>query len=350
MGSEVSKTRESSYELIRIIAQYMIVLYHILLVIVYPHTGLAFFKAIWLPLHIGVPLFVLISGYFGIKANLKRIINYLGLVFVLQVPLLFVDSSMGGVNYLKMVFFLSDTPFWFIRTYFFLFLFSPVLNYYLKNISNYKRLVLLLILFFLSHYEGTLAFDSSLKEGYCLTTFMFFYVVGDTLRAYREKWIIIPRSTLWYVFLVYNVVLVVLFTKFGSLRGASFIYERLFFSYQSIGLLFSSIVFFMIIGGLNFHSGLVNRIGKSSLAIYMLHGSNICINVLLPIVVIWFCSFVGQNPVLIMVGMLVLASFIVLLCWLVYEMLMPIWDIIGKIGDICQKRYDAFKKEYQDRL
>ena len=59
--------RDSSFELIRVIAQYFIVLYHILLVIVYKNTNIEFYHAIWLPLHIGVPLFVMISGYFRIK-------------------------------------------------------------------------------------------------------------------------------------------------------------------------------------------------------------------------------------------------------------------------------------------
>ena len=90
------KARESSFELLRIIAQYMIVFYHILLFIVYADTGSPIYKAMWLPLHIGVPLFVIISGYFGIKANVKRLIKLLGLVFVFQVPYLIISNIIGG--------------------------------------------------------------------------------------------------------------------------------------------------------------------------------------------------------------------------------------------------------------
>lgn len=347
MTTDIAKTRESAFELLRIIAQFMIVLYHILLVIVYPNTNISFFKAIWLPLHIGVPLFVMISGYFGIKADIKRLINYLGLVFVLQVPLLVADIIMGGdSNYFQIIFFLSDTPFWFIRTYFYLFLFSPIINYFLSGISDHKRVILLVILFILSHYEGTLAFDPSLKDGYCLITFIFYYVVGDTLKAYRNIWQKFSRRKLWLTFIAYNTILVVLFSLYGNIRGAHFIYERLFFSYQSIGLLFSSIVFFILIGGLSFHSNIINRIGKSSLAIYMLHGSNLSIHVLLPIVVIWLCTSVDGNPVLIMGLMILVTVVIVIFSWLIYELLMPIWTLIGTFSNYCQRRYDIMMKKY----
>lgn len=91
-----AKPRESSFELLRIIAQYMIILYHILLFIVYADTGAPIYKAMWLPLHVGVPLFVVISGYFGIKANVKRLVKLLGLVFVFQVPYLIISNIIGG--------------------------------------------------------------------------------------------------------------------------------------------------------------------------------------------------------------------------------------------------------------
>lgn len=348
MNSVNVNKRESSFELIRIIAQYMIVLYHILLTIVYPYTNLPFFKAIWLPLHIGVPLFVLISGYFGIKADVKRLIVLLGIIFVLQVPLEILDTFRmnGGVkDYLGILFFVSNTPFWFIRTYFFLFLFSPIINYYLKNITDFNRIVLLAILFILSHYEGTLGFDPSLIEGYCLTTFLFFYVLGDTLHHYKERWLQLPSKVFMAVFLIYNTIIVVFFTLYGDQEGVAFIYTRFFFSYQSIGLLISSILFFMAIGGLKIQSKLINRIGKSSLAIYMLHGSNQFINVLLPPFVISICSYVEGNVALSM-GLIMILSFIItIVCWWIYELLTPIWKLVGKMGDSCQNKYYLFKKK-----
>ena len=91
LTKEAEKSRESSFELIRLLAQFMIVLYHIFSVIIYPESNEPFYKAIWLPLHIGVPLFVLISGYWGIRASVKGVVKLVGMLFVLQVPLLIVN-------------------------------------------------------------------------------------------------------------------------------------------------------------------------------------------------------------------------------------------------------------------
>lgn len=95
--------RQSQFELLRILAQFFIVTYHILLVFVYPTTGESIYKALWLPFHIGVLLFILISGYFGIKPSVKGLIKLLGIVIVLSVPLEIVNicKNGGGIDRLS---------------------------------------------------------------------------------------------------------------------------------------------------------------------------------------------------------------------------------------------------------
>lgn len=90
-------SRESSYELIRVLAQFFIVFYHIFLFFIYPATHSQLHKAIWLPLHIGVILFVLISGFFGIRVSVKGLVKLAGMMFVLYIPLSLVNlCEMGG--------------------------------------------------------------------------------------------------------------------------------------------------------------------------------------------------------------------------------------------------------------
>lgn len=333
--------RDSSFELIRVIAQYFIVLYHILLVIVYKNTNIEFYHAIWLPLHIGVPLFVMISGYFGIKTDIKRLIKLVGMVFVLQVPLLVADTIIGNGNlkdYIKIAFFVSDTPFWFVRTYLYLFLFAPVINYYLKNCSKRQRLSLLLVLFFMTIYIGTLKFDSSLQDGKNLISFIFFYTVGDTLHYYKSKWETIPRIELAALFIIINIILVTIFTIYGKNRIAESFFTRVFFDYTSVGLLFNSVVFFMLIGGLKFQSKLVNSIGKSSLAIYMIHGASLIIYRILPPMVMSLYFQVGAKILPVMLVLMLLTCLIVLLCWLIYLALTPIWLVIDKLANYVQDK------------
>ncbi len=345
---EIAKVqnRESSFELIRVLAQYFIVLYHILLVIVYENTGISFYKAIWLPLHIGVPLFVMISGYFGIKTDVRRLVKLVGMVFVLQVPLLLADTAVGGGNlkdYVLRLFFISNTPFWFIRTYLYLFLFAPVINLYLRNCTLRQRVLLLLVLLFMSIYIGTLKFDSSLENGKNLVSFLFFYVVGNTLHVYKDMWQSIHRKYLAVVWVITNAFLVAFFTYFGDNRYAVIAFGRLFFEYTSIGLLLNSVLFFMMIGGLNIRSKLVNRIGKSSLAIYMLHGTPLVIFGLLPPCVMWLYSLADDNILLVMMFLMLLTGIIVIVCWLVYEALNPVWRLIDKVGVYAQRKFNLIE-------
>lgn len=102
----VAAQRESSFELIRILAQWMIVLYHIMIYIA-TISDVPLYTAIWLPLHIGVPLFVLISGYWGIRVSCKGLLRLLGQMFVYTIPLLIIYNYLHlGVKSLLRVFYL----------------------------------------------------------------------------------------------------------------------------------------------------------------------------------------------------------------------------------------------------
>lgn len=86
----VCKQRESSFELMRLVSMFLIVLYHLFLFFLHPLYENDFYKAIQIPLHIGVLLFVLISGYFGIKATPKGLLKLIGMMFVYYLPIQFV--------------------------------------------------------------------------------------------------------------------------------------------------------------------------------------------------------------------------------------------------------------------
>ena len=74
------KVRNSAIELVRILAMFMIVYYHFILFFIEPIDTNPIYKAIQIPLHIGVILFVLISGYFGIKPTFRGFFKILCIV------------------------------------------------------------------------------------------------------------------------------------------------------------------------------------------------------------------------------------------------------------------------------
>lgn len=343
--------RESSFELIRIIAQFMIVLYHILVVAIYPATHIPLYQALWLPLHIGVPLFILISGYFGIRASIKGLIKLVGMTFILQVPLLIANYFIHGENWkeiIKISFFISNTPFWFIRTYLFLYLFSPIINSYLKKITLRQRIILLLILFYMSHYIGTLQTDPSLLDGKNLTTFLFLYVIGNSLKHYREYWSVISIRYLLIGYIFLNVLLVLWATYFNNMPHFNGIFNRIFFAYCSPILLINSIMFFIIIGQIKIQSKAINKIAKSSLPIYLLHGSPIIIHDTIAPFSLYIYNHIS-NPILFIIAIILFTILILLCCIIIDNMLNPIWGIINRMGIYMQEKYNNISHKI-DRL
>ena len=128
--------RQSNMELLRIVAMFMILVYHTVYYVFYDYRGESpVFASLMTILHIGVPLFVLISGYFGIKPSIKGFLK-------LYMILLFYNLSLYGVRLI-----IGDVPFsykefvrlcfpfsiggrwWFFKVYLMLYLVSPILNF-----------------------------------------------------------------------------------------------------------------------------------------------------------------------------------------------------------------------------
>ena len=113
------ENRNSSFELLRIIAQYMIVVYHILLFwFVLDNPGYEpMFKVAWIPLHIGVILYVLISGYFGIRFSIKGLFHILSQLFVYGLGLYLLSHFIYGDEIkIRRLFFISNTKSAFFAT------------------------------------------------------------------------------------------------------------------------------------------------------------------------------------------------------------------------------------------
>ena len=92
----VTKVRESSFELIRLLAMLLIVIYHIYCHHIWQVYDTAFNRAIWIPLHIGVPLFLFISGYWGISVSGKSFFRLLGMISVYGIPMLLIYNYLSG--------------------------------------------------------------------------------------------------------------------------------------------------------------------------------------------------------------------------------------------------------------
>ena len=191
-----AESRDSSFELLRIIAMFSIVIFHFAI-----HGGFNFpvnsitlnklyYQFLCMGGNIGNNIFILISGYFLVKSKeikVQKILDlwlkmfFYGVVFFLLFTFLHIEkfSVKGAIKTLVPI------PFggwWFAQTYFVLYLFHPYVNILLKSFSkeDYKKF---LILIFIS-WSIIPTFTTSPFQGNSLINFICLY----SLAGYFSLW------------------------------------------------------------------------------------------------------------------------------------------------------------------
>ena len=265
--------RQSNIELLRCFAMLCIIVYHLcLFALVGVSTGTKLYQALQIPLHIGVPLFVLISGYFGIRFSLKGLMRLCSKGYFYFVPLAVIPMVLthsGGVkDILKSIFIFGFDAQWYLNTYLYLFLFSPIINRYLENITKSQRLYLLAILTFMSVYIGNVTEgDVCLVEGKNLTNFLLLYTLGNSLRHYQEHINGCSQTKLVTSYLLFNALLVVGFMYVPLIAGKIWKYS---YAYDSPIIMVNSVWMFAIFSKLDVKSRFVNWMGSGVFACYLL--------------------------------------------------------------------------------
>ena len=214
--------RESNFEMLRLIAMFFIVWYHLLLKFIVVIDDTPIYKAMYLPLHVAVICFVLISGYFHIKPSLhggSKLLFPL-LLFYLPLTLFEIVQHKGGI-------------------------------------SERRRISLLLILAFISFYMGWLMQDNSMTDGKNLVLFIFIYVLGDCLKYYHEKIDKVSTRNLVMIYLFLNIVLVLIYNSFAEGIIGEIVF-KLSYPYCAPVLIMNACLLFLIFSRLHFFSRTVN--------------------------------------------------------------------------------------------
>lgn len=217
-------------------------------------------------------LFVLISGYFGIRFSLKGLMRLCSKGYFYFVPLAVIPMlvyNTGGVkDVLKSIFIFGFDAQWYLNTYLYLFLFSPIINRYLENITKSQRFYLLAILTFMSVYIGNVTEgDISLVEGKNLTNFLLLYTLGNTIRHNQNLINGCSQTKLVTSYLLFNALLVVGFMYVPLIAGKIWKYS---YAYDSPIIMVNSVWIFAIFSKLDVKSKFVNWMGSGVFACYLL--------------------------------------------------------------------------------
>lgn len=302
------------------------------------YSSQAFFQAVTIPLHIGVVVFVLLSGYFTIKLKVSGLVKLLGIFFIYCLPevIYSVATSKNMLHTIRSLMFFSNSHFWFVKTYLYLFLVSPMINLWLKNATERQRWYMVAVFAFVACYMAITKGDASMSNGKNLTNFIYFYLVGNQLYYYRDRWMNIKTSTLVLCYILFNVVIFgTEYYMYGIIVGR--LVKSLSFPYHSPLILVGAIMFFMIIGKQHIQSRFINYVAASSLAIYLIHGSRPYLPELHGVVCGYLQNVTGNNITL-FGSYIVYTLMVIAACVCLDKCLTPVWNIINYAGKKLQDK------------
>lgn len=276
------KSRDSNIELLRILCMFMVVVHHFLV------RGISI--APWTPglsndsttiigtildqfCYCAVNVFVLISGYFGIKCKVKGVASLYvrcalyGLICWL-VGTLIDGGSPGRYGFtINCLLSLSHTR-WFIAAYLCLYLLSPVLNICIEQLTKEKFIYVLAILTLLNVYFGWFQNASYNPTGYCTAQFVYLYFIGRYLSIFK---ISPSRSKCLATYLgcavFLGIVVLLLYFSKGENKWQYLFGEK----YNNPILIVEAAALLLLFRSFNFQSNAINRASKSVLAIYLIH-------------------------------------------------------------------------------
>lgn len=215
---------------------------------------------------IAVNVFVLISGWFGIKFKTKGLYNFLFQSLFFSI-ILFIPFAISGsielnkINILS-AFLLYKNAYWFVWAYLVLYILSPVLNAFVENAEKKVYRKVLFLFFTVQTLIFVYTSCGFYDAGYNPLSFIGLYL----LMRYIRKWPIeINKNKLlaiWSTCTLVNIILCC--TGNGTLTTISFAYTN---PLNIIGA--TALVLFFT--RLSFKNRFINNISASCFAVYLVH-------------------------------------------------------------------------------
>lgn len=267
----IKRQRNSSVELLRIVAMVDIVVFHFLgrtfnlYVVNNEQLGQPDLLGELLTYHVGsfgVPCFMFISGYFGIRWRRDRFVDMVGqAVFYTAVSIIGMKLLYGEFNY-KWLCFMNE--WWFLEAYAIVYLLSPGLNHIVETFSSRKLLLTIAVLWFMLF--GSTVHQSAFTGTSCLIAI---YFTARYMRIHLSDKIKRHGLGLFLAFFVFQLGLTALSYAIGHLGLKPFI-----MGYSNP--LNTLCVGFLVIAAerVHFTSRLVNWLAASTLSVYLLSESD----------------------------------------------------------------------------
>ena len=282
---KVSNVRKSNFELLRIFAMLLIVMYHFSV-----HSPFAEFENVLsvnrlgiqfmgIGGKLGVNLFVLISGYFMCTTKefkvKKIIVLFLQILMcsVLCYGLSCVVTNQFSIGELiRTVFPITFVRWWFASTYFVLLFFAPFLNKLIAVLSkqSYRSLLIIMaVMWVLIPTVTNTDFQSN-----NLIWFVFMYLLAGYVRIHSEDIRISKKASFWISVIITLLMFmsVVVFDILGTKIGWFASKATYFFGTQKLPLVALSVSIFLLFKDIDIKTNkYINAVASTTFGIYLLH-------------------------------------------------------------------------------
>lgn len=222
---------------------------------------------------VGVNLFLLISGYYGIKLRSKGVIKFLFVVFgfillhIIAEP--FYDATATTKHCLSsLLFFFSGNSAWFVKSYFVLMLSTMIINPALEKISKRQLLTVLCILLYINVYLGFVKHWDINENGYTVSHMILMYVIGHALNEFKISEVLKKQQFLMGYILISIILAMVMTLSLGKMNG-DWVFHLL--GYNNPLIILSSVSLFCFFSKFKYYSIKMNFLLSGTFGIYLFH-------------------------------------------------------------------------------
>ena len=271
--------RNSSIELYRIIAMLFVVIVHCNGWLVggipanFDETNISAFRISQATIQAitctCVNMFLLISGYFGLKLKWKSILNIYMLLISISIPFYLLCIYLGetfSVRQFLSRFMAFSRSGYFVECYLLLMFFSPVLNAFIDKLG--KKILLWVLLFWgIEIYFEFILHDGDLGflNGYSFLHFVLIYMIGRIVSLYQDYLFQISKRRYLAIYILSTLMILLLYTILDMSSS---------YSYCSPFNVIATCSLFMIFAKSEYYNRWINWIASSTFAIYIIHTSN----------------------------------------------------------------------------
>lgn len=217
---------------------------------------------------IGVDMFVLISGYFGIKTRWSGVWKFTLQVAFYSVGIYFVGLligiwTMNWTTILRSMMIYTETYYWFVPAYLGLMLIAPLLNAAIGAMSKRTYSLVLPVLMAVTFYGGWVCDMKFSNDGYSTVNFCLLYLIARYIRLYVPGHCRTERRLRCAYAIAYVVMLLGIF--------ATSVFTSIAFAYNSPFVIGAAVALLLLFSTMRFQSRIVNIVASSAFSVYLIH-------------------------------------------------------------------------------